>query len=324
MDKIKTLVLSGGIGGSRFLKGLQLLPELEITAVINNGDDITMHGLRICPDIDSVIYNLANISNTVNGWGRSEETWAVQKELEFYSGRPTWFNLGDKDFATHIYRTQNLAAGEKLHKIISNIVELRKIKIKILPSTDDIVETQVLLRDNHEGRNSMHFQEWWVKFRGNLQVAGFFLEGRDFASPSPGVLESIKNADLIILPPSNPVVSVGMILQIPGILETLKTAKAPIIGVSPIVGEKPVLGMADKCLQAIGFDSTPVGVANFYGSRSHNGLLDGWLVADSDKKLVNEVLNLDIKCKAVPLMMKDETLTKDLAIEVLELYKSTL
>ena len=170
MDKIKTLVLSGGIGGSRFLKGLQLLPELEITAVINNGDDITMHGLRICPDIDSVIYNLANISNTVNGWGRSEETWAVQKELEFYSGRPTWFNLGDKDFATHIYRTQNLAAGEKLHKIISNIVELRKIKIKILPSTDDIVETQVLLRDNHEGRNSMHFQEWWVKFRGNLQV----------------------------------------------------------------------------------------------------------------------------------------------------------
>ena len=301
---IKVVALAGGIGGARFLKGLRLIDDLEISVIINNGDDINMHGLRICPDLDSVIYNLAGESDLVRGWGRKDESWVVQQQLAHYLGEEQWFNLGDKDYATHIYRTNLLNNGIEL----SEIVKLQCVKwgigLNLMPATNDFVQTQVQLTDGQQ----IHFQEWWVKHRAALPATGFKLIGEESAKPAPGVIAAIEAADLIILPPSNPIVSIGMILRIPGIREAIMNSNAPVVGVSPIIGGNPVLGMADKCLTALGLDTSATSVATQYGD-----LLDAWLIADSDNEQVAAIQSLGVKCESAPLLMTDDQAAKEIA-----------
>jgi len=263
-----------------------------------------MHGLRICPDLDSVIYNLAGESDLVRGWGRKDETWVVQQQLAHYLGEEQWFNLGDKDYATHIYRTNLLNNGVALSEIVKLQCAKWGIDLDLMPATNDFVQTQVQLTDGQQ----IHFQEWWVKHRAALPATGFELAGVDSAKPAPGVLEAIAQADLIILPPSNPIVSIGMILRIPGIRAAIMAANAPVVGISPIIGGNPVLGMADKCLTALGLETSATSVAQQYGD-----LLDAWLIADSDSAQVSEVTKLGIKCESAPLLMTDDQAAKEIA-----------
>jgi LPPG:FO 2-phospho-L-lactate transferase len=309
---IKVVALAGGIGGARFLKGLRLIENLEISVVVNNGDDITMHGLRICPDLDSVIYNLAGESDLVRGWGRKDESWVVQEQLASYLGQAQWFNLGDKDYATHIWRTNLLTSGVTLSEIVKMQCAKWGISMKIMPATNDYVETQVQLVDGEP----IHFQEWWVKHRASLAATGFNLTGAESAKPAPEVLAALTEADLIILPPSNPIVSIGMILQIPGIREAISSAKAPVVGVSPIIGGNPVLGMADKCLTALGLETSATSVAAQYGD-----LLDAWLIADSDADQVTAITELGIKCESAPLLMVDDLAAKEIAARAIAMVR---
>lgn len=309
---IKVVALAGGIGGARFLKGLRLIENLEISVVVNNGDDITMHGLRICPDLDSVIYNLAGESDLVRGWGRKDESWVVQEQLASYLGQAQWFNLGDKDYATHIWRTNLLTSGVTLSEIVKLQCAKWGISMKIMPATNDYVETQVQLVDGEP----IHFQEWWVKHRASLAATGFNLTGAESAKPAPEVLAAISEADLIILPPSNPIVSIGMILQIPGIREAISSANAPVVGVSPIIGGNPVLGMADKCLTALGLETSATSVAAQYGD-----LLDAWLIADSDADQVTAITELGIKCESAPLLMVDDLAAKEIAARAIAMVR---
>ena len=309
---LKVVALAGGIGGARFLKGLRLIENLDISVIVNNGDDITMHGLRICPDLDSVIYNLAGESDLVRGWGRKDETWVVQAQLAHYLGQEQWFNLGDKDYATHIYRTNLLNAGVALSEIVKLQCAKWGIGLNIMPATNDYVETQVQLVQGEP----IHFQEWWVKHRAALPATGFKLLGAEKAKPAPEVLSAIEAADLIILPPSNPIVSIGMILQIPGIKAAIMKAKAPVVGVSPIIGGNPVLGMADKCLSALGLETSATSVAAQYGD-----LLDAWLIADSDDDQVLAITNLGIKCESAPLLMTDDQAAKEIAAKAIGMLR---
>jgi LPPG:FO 2-phospho-L-lactate transferase len=309
---IKVVALAGGIGGARFLKGLRLIDNLEISVIINNGDDIDMHGLRICPDLDSVIYNLAGESDLVRGWGRKDETWVVQQQLAHYLAEEQWFNLGDKDYATHIYRTNLLNSGVALSEIVKLQCAKWGIDLNLMPATNDFVQTQVLLADGEQ----IHFQEWWVKHRAALPAIGFELTGAESAKPAPGVIETIAQADLIILPPSNPIVSIGMILRIPGIRAAIVAAKAPVVGVSPIIGGNPVLGMADKCLTALGLETSATSVAAQYGD-----LLDAWLIADSDNDQVSAITNLGIKCESAPLLMTDDQAAKEIAAKAIGMLR---
>ena len=309
---LKVVVLAGGIGGARFLKGLRLIENLDISVIVNNGDDITMHGLRICPDLDSVIYNLAGESDLVRGWGRKDETWVVQAQLAHYLGQEQWFNLGDKDYATHIYRSNLLNAGVALSEIVKLQCTKWGIDLNIMPATNDYVETQVQLVQGEP----IHFQEWWVKHRAALPASGFKLLGAEKAKPAPEVLSAIEAADLIILPPSNPIVSIGMILQIPGIKAAIMKAKAPVVGVSPIIGGNPVLGMADKCLSALGLETSATSVAAQYGD-----LLDAWLIADSDDDQVLAITNLGIKCESAPLLMTDDQAAKEIAAKAIGMLR---
>ena len=309
---LKVVALAGGIGGARFLKGLRLIENLDISVIVNNGDDITMHGLRICPDLDSVIYNLAGESDLVRGWGRKDETWVVQAQLAHYLGQEQWFNLGDKDYATHIYRSNLLNAGVALSEIVKLQCAKWGIGLNIMPATNDYVETQVQLVQGEP----IHFQEWWVKHRAALPATGFKLLGAEKAKPAPEVLSAIEAADLIILPPSNPIVSIGMILQIPGIKAAIMKAKAPVVGVSPIIGGNPVLGMADKCLSALGLETSATSVAAQYGD-----LLDAWLIADSDDDQVLAITNLGIKCESAPLLMIDDQAAKEIAAKAIGILR---
>ena len=271
-----------------------------------------MHGLRICPDLDSVIYNLAGESDLVRGWGRKDETWVVQQQLAHYLGQEQWFNLGDKDYATHIYRTNLLNNGVALSEIVKLQCTKWGIGLNLLPATNDFVQTQVQLVDGQQ----IHFQEWWVKHRAVLPATGFELAGVELAKPAPGVLEAIAEADLIVLPPSNPIVSIGMILRIPGIRDAIMAASAPVVGVSPIIGGNPVLGMADKCLTALGLETSASSVAQQYGD-----LLDAWLIADSDSAQVSEVTELGIKCESAPLLMNDDQAAKEIAMRAIAMMR---
>ena len=309
---LKVVALAGGIGGARFLKGLRLINDLDISVIVNNGDDINMHGLRICPDLDSVIYNLAGESDLVRGWGRKDETWVVQQQLAHYLGEEQWFNLGDKDYATHIYRTNLLNRGVQLNEIVKLQCAKWGIPLKIMPATNEFVQTEVILTNGER----IHFQEWWVKHRAALPATGFELTGVESAKAVPESLAAIAEADLIILPPSNPIVSIGMILRIPGIREAIMQAKAPVVGVSPIIGGNPVLGMADKCLTALGLETSAISVAAQYGD-----LLDAWLIADSDDEQVSSISNLGIKCESAPLLMTDDQAAKDIALRAMAMVQ---
>ncbi|UNO41689.1 2-phospho-L-lactate transferase [Streptomyces sp. MST-110588] len=327
---MRIVVLAGGIGGARFLRGLKAAaPDTDITVIGNTGDDIHLFGLKVCPDLDTVMYTLGGGINEEQGWGRTEESFHVKEELAAYGVGPDWFGLGDRDFATHIVRTQMLGAGYPLSAVTEALCARWKPGVRLLPMSDDRVETHVAVTlpsqdtaggtdgeaDGAGERKAIHFQEYWVRLRASVPAHAIVPVGADQAKPAPGVLEAIGEADVILFPPSNPVVSIGTILAVPGIREAIADAGVPVVGLSPIVGDAPVRGMADKVLAAVGVEATAAAVAQHYGS----GLLDGWLVDTVDADTVARVEAAGIRCRAVPLMMTDVQAAAAMAREALAL-----
>ncbi|MEU3081878.1 2-phospho-L-lactate transferase [Streptomyces albidoflavus] len=312
---MRIVVLAGGIGGARFLRGLKAAaPDADITVIGNTGDDIHLFGLKVCPDLDTVMYTLGGGINEEQGWGRTGETFQVKDELKAYGVGPDWFGLGDRDFATHIVRTQMLGAGYPLSAVTEALCERWQPGVRLLPMTDDRVETHVAVDLDGE-RRAVHFQEYWVRLRASVDALAVVPVGAEQSKPAPGVLEALAEADVVLFPPSNPVVSIGTILAVPGIREAIAEAGVPVVGLSPIVGGAPVRGMADKMLSAIGVETAAAAVAEHYGS----GLLDGWLVDSADTGAVAEVEAAGIRCRAVPLMMTDLDATAAMAREALAL-----
>ncbi|MEV6591517.1 2-phospho-L-lactate transferase [Streptomyces acidicola] len=320
---MRIVVLAGGIGGARFLRGLkQAAPDADVTVIGNTGDDIHLFGLKVCPDLDTVMYTLGGGINEEQGWGRADETFHLKAELTAYGVGPDWFGLGDRDFATHIVRTQMLSAGYPLSAVTEALCDRWKPGVRLIPMSDDRVETHVAVTLPDSGatpdsgeRKAIHFQEYWVRLRASVPAEAIVPVGAEQAKPAPGVLESIAEADVVLFPPSNPVVSIGTILAVPGIREGIAEAGVPVVGLSPIVGDAPVRGMADKVLAAVGVESTAAAVAEHYGS----GLLDGWLVDTVDTGSVERVEAAGIRCRAVPLMMTDLDAAAQMAREALTL-----
>jgi LPPG:FO 2-phospho-L-lactate transferase len=324
------VVPAGGIGGARFLRGLlAAAPEVlggaaRITVIGNTGDDITLFGLRVCPDLDTVMYTLGGGIHEGQGWGRDDETFVVKQELAAYGVQPTWFGLGDRDIATHVVRTQMLDAGYPLSQVTAALCSrwgLGDLGVTLLPMSDDRVETHVVVDDDSSpgGRSAVHFQEYWVRLHAEPKAYEIVAVGADTATAGPGVLDAFATADLVVLPPSNPVVSIGTVLAVPGVRDALATTRAPVVGLSPIVGGAPVRGMADRVLAAIGVETTAEAVALHYGSRPDGGLLDGWLVDETDAAAVAPVEQAGIRCRAVPLLMPDVPSAASMARSALEL-----
>lgn len=258
------------------------------------------------------MYTLGGGIHEEQGWGRADETFAVKEELAAYGVGPEWFGLGDRDFATHIVRSQMISAGYPLSAVTEALCARWKPGVRLIPMSDDRIETHVLVEVDGE-RKAIHFQEYWVRLRASVPAHAVVPVGAEGAKPAPGVLEAIGSADVIVFPPSNPVVSVGTILAVPGVREAIAEAGVPVVGLSPIVGDAPVRGMADKVLAAVGVESTAAAVAAHYGS----GLLDGWLVDTVDAGAVEEVEAAGIRCRAVPLLMTDLEATTRMAREAL-------
>ncbi|MEO8106557.1 MAG: 2-phospho-L-lactate transferase [Actinomycetes bacterium] len=316
--------LAGGIGGARFLRGL--LAHLknrsdewsvaDVTVVGNTADDITLFGLRVCPDLDTVMYTLGGGVHEAQGWGRTDETFSVSSELAAYEVPPDWFTLGDRDIATHIVRTQMLRAGWSLTDVTSALCTRWQPGVRLLPMSDDPVETHVVVLDESGARAAVHFQEWWVREQAQRPAQEFVFLGAAEAKPTPGVLDAIRGADVVLLPPSNPVVSIGAILQVHGIADALRATSASVVGVSPIIDGAPVRGMADACLTAIGVDTSADAVAAHYGARIAGGLLDGWLVADQDAATAAAP---GIVQRSGPLLMATPAAAAELAGSALDL-----
>jgi LPPG:FO 2-phospho-L-lactate transferase len=315
---MRIAVLAGGIGGARFLVGVRAWTRDHggsVTAVVNVGDDVTVHGLRVCPDLDSVMYTLGGGADSRRGWGRAGETWTIKEELAAYGAQPDWFGLGDKDVATHLVRTRMLDAGYPLSAVTEALCARWRPEVRLLPASDDRLETHVVVRPpdappgqapgQAPGESAIHFQEWWVRHRGELPAQRFVFVGADAAKPAAGVLDTLADADVILLAPSNPVVSIAAILAVPGIRDAVRGAGAPVVGFSPIIGGAPVRGMADRCLAALGVDCSAAGVGGLYGGRAEGGLLDWWMVDTSDAGCAVDA----VRVRAIPLWMSEERAT---------------
>ena len=329
-------VLSGGHGGARFIAGLLhgiqagtlpgVAPDAQVTVIANTADDLWIHGLKVCPDLDTVMYTLGHGLDHERGWGRTEETWSIKDELEAYGVPNTWFGLGDRDIATHLVRTQMLEAGFPLSQVTEALCRrwltpVHGDRVRVLPMTDDRVETHVAVKDpdSPSGLRVVHFQEYWVRLRAGVPAEQLIFVGLDEATAGPGVVDAISRADLVILPPSNPVVSVGTVLGVPGIREVVRAASAPVVGISPIIGGHHVRGMAEQMLASIGVDATAAGVGLHYGARSDGGVLDGWLVDERDADAVGTLRSAGLRAAGVPLWMSSDEATAAMAAAAIEL-----
>ena len=333
---VKVTVLAGGIGGARFLLGVQRLLGLgqfadgpdgpdgsephRLTAVVNIGDDAWMFGVRICPDLDTCMYTLGGGIDPDRGWGHRDETWHAKEELAAYGVQPDWFGLGDRDLATHLVRTQMLRAGYPLSAVTEALCSRWSPGATLLPASDDRCETHVVVSDPEtDERRAIHFQEWWVRYRAGIPTHSFAFVGSEKAVAGPGVLEAITGADVVMLAPSNPVVSIGATLAVGGIRGALRSTPAPVIGYSPIIDGKPLRGMADECLSVIGVQTSAEAVGRHYGARSATGLLDHWMIHSGDTA---EVPGVEVR--PVPLLMSDPAATAEMVRAGLETAGLTL
>jgi len=303
-------VLAGGVGAARFLTGLvRAVPPTDVCAVVNVGDDVVRHGLHVSPDLDSITYHLAGVVDPVQQWGRADDTRTVLGELERF-GEDTWFGLGDRDLATHLFRTRRLQEGATPSMVADEVRRAFGLDLRLLPATDDPVETRVHTTDGRD----LHFQEWWVRERGRPDVARVELAGAAAARPAPGVVEALLDADVVLVAPSNPVVSIGTVLAVPGIAEAVATTPAPVVGVSPIVGGAVVRGMADRLLPSIGVPTSAAGVAAHYAA-----WLDAWVLDEADAGHAGAVADLGIEVVVTDTIMDDPDVAADLARTCLEL-----
>jgi LPPG:FO 2-phospho-L-lactate transferase len=331
-------VLSGGVGGARFLQGLLhgiaagslpgVAPDARVTVVANTADDLWIHGVKVTPDLDTVMYTLGGGIDTERGWGHADETWSVMEELRAYGVESTWFNLGDRDVATHLVRTQMLEAGYPLSEVTEALCRRWLFPtygdgLRLLPMTDDRVETHVAIADPDapSGRRVVHFQEYWVRLRASVPAELLVFVGLDESTPAPGVLDAITGADLVLLPPSNPVVSVGTILGVPGVREALTSTSARVVGISPLIGGHHVRGMAEQMLTSVGVEVSAAGVGLHYGSRSTGGVLDGWVMDTADADSVDRLVEAGLPAVAVPLWMSDPEATAAMAAAAIALVR---
>lgn len=309
LEGLDVVALAGGVGAARFLRGLvTVVDPARLTVVANTGDDLRLHGLHVSPDLDSITYTLGGGVDEERGWGRTADTETVAQELADRYGRPGWFTLGDRDLATHLVRSELLAGGATLSQATAAVARAWGLRFRLLPMTDDPVATHI---ETGDGR-VLHFQEWWVGERAEPAVQRVWLDGGDRAAPAPGVLESIEAADVVVLCPSNPVVSIGTILAVPGIRSALR--QRPVVGVSPIVGGRVVRGMADRLLAAAGVEVSAVGVA-----ASYRDFLDGWVIDRADADRADELAALGITTAVTDTIMRDPAVTAALARTVLGL-----
>jgi LPPG:FO 2-phospho-L-lactate transferase len=328
---VRITVLAGGVGGARYLLGVrQWLRDQssgddtasQLTAIVNTADDLWLAGLRITPDLDTIMYALAGVNDTDRGWGRAGDSEVVNGELAAWGVAWPWFTLGDLDIAASVARTAWWREGVPLAEIVTRLGARWELGARLLPATGDEAETIVhLAQPTDDGRSELHFQEWWVRYRAALAATSFETRGATAARPSEGVLEAIATADVVLLAPSNPVVSIAPILAIPGIREALRDTAAPIIGVSPIIAGSVVRGMADACLTTIGVETTADAVARLHGARSASGLLDGWLVDTADAGVVEQLAADGIPTRAVPLWMTDPTATARMVDAAIDLAR---
>jgi LPPG:FO 2-phospho-L-lactate transferase len=303
------VVLSGGTGGAKLIQGLsEEVEPSELTIIGNTADDFELHGLHISPDLDTIMYTLAGVADGSTGWGIHGDTFAVLAQLGKL-GAETWFRLGDQDLATHIMRTRLLREGLPLSKITARLNGYLAVKAKILPMTDDAVETRV-----KTSQGEISFQEYFVKQRWQPEVKEIHYAGVENSKPAPGVIEAIRGARQIVIAPSNPVTSIGPILAVPGIKNAIKTANASVIGVSPIIGDSAISGPAHKLMMAQGCEGTAFGVAQTYAD-----LLDSLLIDKADETLCGKIQRLGIQAVAIPIRMDSHEEKRRLAREVLAL-----
>lgn len=329
---VQITVLAGGVGGSRFVRGVreecarrwpdgQGGSEASVTVIVNTGDDLWLAGVRLMPDFDSLLYSLAGVNDAERGWGRAGETERVSAELREWGVGWPWFTLGDLDLGTHLARTSWLRDGLTPSEVAHRLQQRWPLGVHLIPATDSEVDTHVEVADPDApgGEREMHFQEWWTRYRAALPALAFRQRNLETALPAPGVVEAIAGADLVLVAPSNPVVSIGTIVAIPGVREALARTSAPVVGVSPIIGGKVVRGMADACLSAIGVETTAEAVGRHYGARSADGILDGWLVDDADAAALAQLDGIGLHAASAPLWMHDLDTSADLAGAAIDL-----
>ena len=305
----RVVALAGGIGAARFLRGLvRVVPPQALTVVANTGDDLRLHGLHISPDLDTITYTLGGGVHPAQGWGRDDERFTVADELARRYEEPAWFTLGDRDLATHLLRSGMLANGATLSQATARIAGSWRLPLLLLPMSDDPVATMVATTDGRV----LHFQEWWVGERAKPDVARVWLEGGDAASPAPGVIDAISTADVVVLCPSNPVVSIGTILAVPGIRSALRAAV--VVGVSPIVGGRVVRGMADRLLPVAGAEVSAPGVAGLY-----RDFLDAWVIDTVDAEDAPAVRDLDVAVAVTDTIMRTADVAETVARVALDL-----
>lgn len=305
---MKVVALAGGIGGGKFLRGLvRAVAPTDVTAVVNTGDDIVMHGLSISPDLDSVTYWLGGVFDRERGWGRRGESFRATEELRRFDAEGAWFGLGDLDLATHLYRTRLLAAGATLSEATDLIAVRFGIEARILPMSDDPVTTRIDAVSSGIDLD-LHFQEYWVQRGAADDVKGVRFHGAEAARPAPGVLEAIASADAVVIGPSNPVVSISPILAVPGVRDAVAARREQVVGVSGILGGAPLVGMADRLMPAVGLEVTAAGAASAYG-----GLLAAWVIDERDRELAPRIE----RDQGVRVAVTDSVMVDDQAAEAL-------
>ncbi|MFZ4585542.1 MAG: 2-phospho-L-lactate transferase [Acidimicrobiia bacterium] len=297
------VTLAGGVGAARFLRGLVgVVPRSDVVAIGNTGDDDEFHGLHVSPDLDTVTYTLAGAVHPEQGWGLANETFNTMDALERY-GRETWFRLGDRDLATHLYRTQRLHDGAPLHQITAEIARSWDIGITLLPMSDDRVRTRVITPTAE-----LRMQEWFVRDRTEPPVVRVEFDGIGSATPAPGVIDAIAAADTIVICPSNPIISIGPILGVPGVRDALRARRERVVGVSPIIAGKPLKGPADRLMSPLGIEVSCVGVAEAYAD------VCATLVIDSnDAALAPRVAQLGVRPVVTDTVMRDARVAAALA-----------
>jgi LPPG:FO 2-phospho-L-lactate transferase len=308
------VALAGGVGAAKLLSGLAAVHDpADITAVVNTGDDLVLHGLHISPDIDSVTYALAGLDNKVTGWGVVDETWTVAENLRALGG-VAWFQLGDRDLATHLFRTQRLSEGATLSEVTAELAGARGVATRLLPMSDDPVRTRVALADPPPDEDSeVAFQDYFVRLGHDVTVASLRFDGAERSAPAPGVLDAIAGAQRIVCCPSNPVVSIGPILAVPGVREALVARRDAVIAVSPIVAGSALRGPADRLLRELGHESSALGVARMYAPWAATFVID-----EADAGLAPEIERLGMRCVVTQTVMSDPQRTAALAQAVLE------
>ena len=306
--------LAGGVGAARMLRGLSdVVAPADITAVVNTADDVVLHGLHVSPDLDTVVYTLAGANDDERGWGLAGETWAAMEALDRYGGQ-TWFRLGDRDLATHLYRTQRLAEQATLSEVTTEVTAAWGVAIRVLPMSDDRVETRVTVPGPRPGTSEeIGFQEWFVARRHDVVVESVRFEGADEAQPAPGVLDALAEGDRVVLCPSNPLVSIAPVLAVPGVADALRARRDDVVAVSPIVAGAALRGPADRLMSDLGHEPSVVGVARLYAS------LAACLVVDeADADLAPAVEAAGMRCVVAPAVMRGRREAAALARAVLD------